>query len=1321
MQTTILLEQFAGTAELIFIQEPYFGFIRRVASSTNADGEEVEGTQIHPSWSLLKRGGPTRVAVYVSKRLSYLMPKLRTDLVNHQDILLISLGEGDDLRYFMNVYNDGACLALDYIESRIHALPEINITMGDFNLHSQVWDPKYPVESPRAQDLIETFLTLGSHLVEGPGNKTHIPHNRNKRSTIIDLTFTSQDSECTKMVVEGPRRGFSDHSIIIAEFEVSHDPGLPKMSIPLKGEPWAKYKEAMVATIREWNAQDDSIEVFQESVTHLFAELSNVWGAHAKASKPSRFSKPWWNNECSAAYQNVRNGGTRQERRELKRNIRQAKRKYIDERIHEISEANSRPWDLVDWTKPRKISNFNCLVDSGVPITSTEQLWPKLQRQFASAEDHEVDMSFVDEMEDLAQREFPPISVKECTDALKGTSFKSAAGPDHIIWPVIKDVFKDPIASSKIVRLFNACFNLGYWPDEFKESTTVIIPKPKKPDYSKIKAYRPIVLLNTLGKLGEKVLSKRMHFEGQKHGALHPNQFGGTTFHCTEDVGVCLSHHIKQGWKNKMDTSCIAFDVSQFFPSVNHDMMLRILKKQGFHPKIVNFFKCYLVGRTTHFKWGEAISPLQNVNVGVGQGSALSPVLTNLYIAPILFKGDPTDGSAPLGDRSSLFFFVDDGLLVATSPSCSENVPILWDKYQFTCNELERIGLRLEHDKTELMHFHQKTTTVLPGIDLGLAPFHNGRLLMPSKVWRYLGFYFTPRLKWDFHIKYYATRARSSVQAMLMLGNSLRGLTPMMKRTLYKSCVVPIMTYGFRLWWQPNGKNLLGLIKNLDRAQSSAARWILGAFKTSPVGGMEVLAGLPPMKLHLQKLFERSVVRIRTLPSQHPLKANLPMVWTTDGDTNSKPRALMAIPRHSRGNKSSPVNIIHRTVDICTEVFRPLDEECCPGHRVLDKFPNRIKFILDHPKKGEGLVYLNWLAQREQLIKEYMARNDTATAFSDGSFTRVNGVRSGAAVAVYKGNNNIFERSIACGKSTSFDAEMVGLTMAFSKATNIPNVNTIAFFVDNESAAKAILNPTSTSPAQGCSIGACRNARRWLEHDHTRTIEIFWCPSHEGIAGNERVDVLAKEAAEGDQPNSISYAYAKHKAMHVMKQDWQKNTAVSKYLGHNFLKFEEVVKVNHCKPKLLMRDKGYESESEDGESDDDEDHQGVRKSVLWGRNSTLVSRMARLILNHAPLGSYREKYFPEYERNCNFCNEFQDRKHVLFECHHYTRPPDWNNHQTLLKGKGSIQKFADWLTDNPTTGTFTNIPDYAEDDIVGPNEFDGPEIFVPMQAQITYN
>jgi hypothetical protein len=38
----------------------------------------------------------------------------------------------------------------------------------------------------------------------------------------------------------------------------------------------------------------------------------------------------------------------------------------------------------------------------------------------------------------------------------------------------------------------------------------VVIPKPNKPDYSNPKAYRPIALLNCLGKVLEKLMASRL-------------------------------------------------------------------------------------------------------------------------------------------------------------------------------------------------------------------------------------------------------------------------------------------------------------------------------------------------------------------------------------------------------------------------------------------------------------------------------------------------------------------------------------------------------------------------------------------------------------------------------------------------------------------------------------------------------------------------------------------------------------------------------------------------------------------------------------------
>ena len=64
-----------------------------------------------------------------------------------------------------------------------------------------------------------------------------------------------------------------------------------------------------------------------------------------------------------------------------------------------------------------------------------------------------------------------------------------------------------------ICLMFNNICNSGVWPRWFKESVSVIIPKPKKTDYTLPKSYRPIALLNTLGKLLTKIIANRLQFD----------------------------------------------------------------------------------------------------------------------------------------------------------------------------------------------------------------------------------------------------------------------------------------------------------------------------------------------------------------------------------------------------------------------------------------------------------------------------------------------------------------------------------------------------------------------------------------------------------------------------------------------------------------------------------------------------------------------------------------------------------------------------------------------------------------------------------------
>ena len=116
-----------------------------------------------------------------------------------------------------------------------------------------------------------------------------------------------------------------------------------------------------------------------------------------------------------------------------------------------------------------------------------------------------------------------------------------------------------------------------------------------------------------------------------------------------------------------MSTSSLVFNIAQFFPSLNHCLLALILGKAEFDSRVVNFFSNYLVNRKTKYFWNNFSSYLFDVNVGVGQGSALFSILSVLYLS--LFLHILEKHLKNLDLKISFLSFVDDGLLITQSRS----------------------------------------------------------------------------------------------------------------------------------------------------------------------------------------------------------------------------------------------------------------------------------------------------------------------------------------------------------------------------------------------------------------------------------------------------------------------------------------------------------------------------------------------------------------------------------------------------------------------------------------------------------------------------
>ena len=177
----------------------------------------------------------------------------------------------------------------------------------------------------------------------------------------------------------------------------------------------------------------------------------------------------------------------------------------------------------------------------------------------------------------------------------------------------------------------------------------------------------------------------------------------------------------------------------------------------------------------------------------------------------------------------------------------------------------------MEHSKTELFHFMRARYSSNPSIDLSLV---EGSVISPKPIWRYLGFYFDYKLNFNYYMYFYAIKCLSTLSAMKMLGNSSRGLFPIQKCLLYRTCILPIPFYGFQLWFF-KGAPIVKNITELKKMQQRAALWITGVFQTSPSEGIEAITGLIPITLHLCKLNGRHYLCYASIPSSHTINSLL--------------------------------------------------------------------------------------------------------------------------------------------------------------------------------------------------------------------------------------------------------------------------------------------------------------------------------------------------------------------------------------------------------------------------------------------------------------
>ena len=557
------LETAEKSADIVIIQEPWVG---------GGEGSQNFHSISHPSFHQLisTTTHRPRTLTYVSNTNPYLKASLQPNICNDEDIQVIQISTPNIEPIFLfNIYNESPPhdRTLPYTVERVLnnlTLPERTILAGDFNAHHLWWNSKAR-RSLRHETLIDILERGDFDLINEEDTPTY--HYANG-SSVLDLTFSSPQITdlISNWAVDEDNPTSSDHEMIKYEITANND----NQVIPPTTERWnwkkadwdafsKTLKETAEATKEIWTQlhEQGGHENLESSAVYLTRIIQTATALHVPQKKTMIRSKPWWNGEIDEKRKIMR---TRWREWKVARTT-PARNQFNAVRntfYNAIREAKSKNWNdflqgakgkeiftAMRYTKPRRTDPTPDII-YGEERAQTFGEKAKLFRAALFPKPPTADIQREDEPP-IRRLPWPRLTHKEIRDAITSSSSSKAPGPDGLGFECLKIAYR--AIPDYFHSLYEVLLRYGYHPKAWREATIVVIKKTGKPNYGIPKAYRPISLLNCLGKIAEKIMATRLAFMAEKHHLLHKLQIGGRPKRSAVDAAMYLTTIIDEANK----------------------------------------------------------------------------------------------------------------------------------------------------------------------------------------------------------------------------------------------------------------------------------------------------------------------------------------------------------------------------------------------------------------------------------------------------------------------------------------------------------------------------------------------------------------------------------------------------------------------------------------------------------------------------------------------------------------------------------------------------------------------------------------------------
>ena len=710
------------------------------------------------------------------------------------------------------------------------------VIAGDFNAWAVEWGSRFT--NPRGQNLLKALARLNVDLANVGTTSTY---RRDNRESIIDITFCSPglSANTNWRVHEGYTH--SDH--LMVRYCINYKPPIQTRLSKANVRQWKTAyfnKEVFVeALAREQNL----LNLRPEALTTALSRACDTTMPRKLEPRNGRRPAYWWNAvieklraTCLKARRRLQRARTdigREELRPALKSPKSALKKAIKHSkracFHSLcQEANGNPWGdayriVMAKTKGAATPTERCpdklktIIDGLFP-QHVPTIWPPAPYG------------------DVTIREVARVTNDELLAAAKSLKPKKAAGPDGIPNLVLRvAVLENPDMFRTTLQM---CMDEAKFPNQWKLQKLVLLPKPGKP-LGDPSAYRPICLLDTIGKLLERIILNRLTEYTEHENGLSSMQFGFRKGRSTVDairmVIEAANKAKTQQKRGKHFCAVVTLDVKNALNSASWEAITSSLHSLRVPEYLCRMLKSYFENRWLMYETEVGQKRLL-ITAGVPQGSILGPALWNAMYNGVLRLNLPTG--------VQLIGFADDLVILVTGETREEVEVLATEAISVIEDWMQDKKLSIAHQKTEVVIISNRKATQQMEITVGECSITSQRSL------KYLGVMIDDRLSFNYHFDYICKKAAKAITALTRIMPNNSAITSS-RRRLLASVITSILRYGCPAWI-----SALKTTRNQRRLNSTHRLMSLRAASAYRIVSFEavcIIAGLTPICILLEE------------------------------------------------------------------------------------------------------------------------------------------------------------------------------------------------------------------------------------------------------------------------------------------------------------------------------------------------------------------------------------------------------------------------------------------------------------------------------------